>query len=415
MATPVALIDATPPDSEINKTEQSVSNSNPQTTETPAIEPAASAPNAILEPDPPSVPSVKGRLIPPPMPLVSAMSVSPPIHNEPPVAAVAETVAASREVKPFVELPTEPPNDEASEERSAPPEDDLISRWRKERDRSRDELGTVSLAAEMSQSPDVEDFAPELPADLLDDEADSEVLAPPPASSISETSTRRRTIDKPAFLDQIAGLEVGPRVPEEPLAKKWDRWRRSLPDLRIAAAVVVVAFAAWWWFWPRSSREIHDRYVAIWSEWKTRRTDLKDTTGWEQFLKRTEQELNATVPYLEKPAQASDRESQLLLFIGRDCLQEMLKQPRQIGSPIEKQLQTLFAALHDMREPPADGKHLEAVDLELSRMKSKGADPNRPVENKDDLSEPRPLKEEELPPSRPQPKVAPADAKPLKP
>ena len=414
VATPIAVIDATPLKLETNKVEPSVSDSIPQTTETPAIEPAASAPTAIFEADPPRVSSVKGRLIPPPMPFVSAMSASPPIHNEPPVAAVAETDAASREVKPLAELPIEPPNNDASEIRSAPPEVDLISRWREERDRSREELGTASLAAEMTSSSDVEDFAPELPADLLDDDDDSKVSAPIPASSIFDSTTRRRTIDKPAFLKQVAGLDEGPRVPDEPLAKKWDRWRRSLPDLRIAGAVVVVLFVAWW-FWPRSSRGIHDRYVAIWSEWKTRRADLKDTTGWEQFLKRTEKELNASVPYLEKQARASDRESQLLLFIGRDCLQKMLTQPRQVGSPRENQMQTLFAVLHDMHDPPANGKRLEAV-IEPPRMKSKTADPKRTVDSQDDPSHPRPLKDEQLPSSRrPVSTVAPIEVTPLKP
>ena len=412
VVTPIEAVDAQPRESEPCITDQSVADSIPLETESPAIEPVASAPIVISEPDPPSASSAKGRLIPPPMPLVNAIAAAPPISAESPVAAVAETVG-SREVQPLVELPTEPPSDDASEVRSAPPEDDLIFRWREERDRSREELGTVSLAAEMTSSSDVEDFAPELPADLLNDDDDSEVSAPTPASLISGRTTRRRTIDKPAFLDQVAGLENEPRVPEEPLAKKWDRWRRSLPDLRIAAAVLLVVIVAWW-FWPRSSRGIHDRYVAIWSEWKTRRMDLKDTAGWEQFLKRTEKELNASVPYLEKQARASDRESQLLLFIGRDCLQKMLKQPRQIGSPRENQMQTLFAVLHDMHDSPANGKRLEAV-IESPRTKPKVADPKRIVEGADDSGGPRRLKEEQLPPSRPLSTVAPTEAKPLKP
>lgn len=411
VATPVVAIDTPPPESETNKIERLVSNPISQKAEPCAIEPAVSAPTVISEPDPPSAPPlVKGRLIPPQMPFVTAISASPPISPESP-AAVVETVVESRAVKLLVDLPSEPPSDQASEIRSAPPEDDLISRWRDERDRSREELGMVSLAAEMTQSHDVEDFAPELAADLLD--GCPEVPAPSPASSISETRTRRSTIDKPAFLDQVARFENEPRVPEEPLAKKWDRWRRSLPDLRIAAAVFLVVIVAWW-FWPRSSRGIHDRYVAIWSEWKTRRMDLKDTAGWEQFLKRTEKELNASVPYLEKQARASDRESQLLLFIGRDCLQKMLKQPRQIGSPREHQMQTLFAVLHDMHDPPANGKRLEAV-IEPPHRKPKVAKLKRTNEGTDDPGGPRPLKEERLPTITMPPTVAPADAKPLKP
>ncbi len=408
-----AVVATQPSEPEPNSTEQSVSDSIPQQPEPLATESAASTSTVTPEPEPPSsTPLVKGRLIPPPMPFVSAIAAPPPVSAVPLVAVAAESVVESPRAKPLAESPAEPPTDDVSDVQSAPPEDDLISRWREERDRSREELGTVSLSAEMDQSDHVEDLAPELSADLLDDD-DSEESAPPQVSLISESTTRRRTIDRPAFLDQVTGLEDGPRLPEESLTKKWDRWRRSLPDFRIAAAVVVVLFVAWW-FWPRSSRGIHDRYVAIWSEWKTRRADLKDTAGWEQFLKRTEKELNATVPLLEKQARASDRESQLLLFIGRDCLQKMLTQPRQIGSPRENQMQILFSILHDMHEPSADGQRLETV-VEPTRSKPKTLDPKRAVEGEGSPRGSRPLKEEQLPPVTVPPTVGPADAKPMKP
>ena len=248
----------------------------------------------------------------------------------------------------------------------------------------------MSLAAEMTQASDEEDFAPELPAGLLDDD-DLVKPTPAPVSVLSEEKSQRPSIQRPAFLDQVAGLEEGPRVREETAQEKWDRWRRSLPSWQIAAGVVVVLFAAWW-FWPRSSQGIYDRYVAIWEEWKIRRADLKDSAGWERFLKQTEKELNSSVPYLEKHARASNRENQLLLFVGRDCLQKMLAKPRVIGSPREKQLQVLFAILHEMYEPSGSGQHLEAIvggngsspkKSEPKRANADASDPKIPQQPKD--------------------------------
>jgi hypothetical protein len=132
--------------------------------------------------------------------------------------------------------------------RSAPPEDDLITRWRQERDRSREELGMVSLANEMARSSDEEDYAPELPADLLRD-AETEPPKPPTVSVLAE-KTRRRELHRPSFLDQIEGLEEGPRVRAELASSLWDRWRRNRPWV---VAALLVAILGVWWFWPRST------------------------------------------------------------------------------------------------------------------------------------------------------------------
>jgi hypothetical protein len=394
---------------EPSSTEQSVSDSISRQPESPATEQSASAPTVTAESEPSSAaPSVKSRLIPPSMPVISAIATSPPVAAEPSVAA--ESIE-SLKAKPLADLPAEPPSDDVSKTQPPPREDDLISRWREERDRTRDELGAVSLAAEMTQSEEVENFAPELPVDLRDEE--SEMPATKLVSPISESTTRRRTIERPAFLDQVAGLEDGPRVQAESPKQKWDRWRRSLPDLRIAAAVIVVLFAAWW-FWPRSSRGIYDRYVAIWDEWKIRRVDPKDPAGWEQFLNRTEKELNATVSYLEKHAGASDRESQLLLFIGRDCLQKMLRAPKQIGSPLENQMQILFTVLQEMYEPSSDGKRIETV-VKSTRTKPKVRERNQAIEGEADPRRSRPLREEQRPPGTPKPTAAPVEPNPAQP
>lgn len=350
----------------------------------------------------PATPSIKGRLIPPPAPLPSILPSAVALATEPvssvgqPAIADVPSVAANspvRAVSDEIQQPAEPPRAAESPAQSAPPEVDLLARWREERDRTREELGAASLAAEMEQScEEEEDFAPELPSDLLDDED----AVPPvkPASTISEPQTRRREIHRPALLDQVVGLEDGPRVREETFLQKWDRWRRSLPSWPIAVGVVVVLLGAWW-FWPRSSHGIYSRYVAIWDEWKTRRDNLKDQAGWTQFLQRVESELNSTVPYLEEHANASDREMQLLLFVGRDCLQKMLQQPKQIGSPREKQLEKLLAVLHQMYEPTANSPPIEVV-LDAPVTRRKTIVPTKPPADSKDSSGSRPLQEESL-------------------
>lgn len=310
--------------------------------------------------------SSKINLIPPARPVgfePSSMVVAGPVA----VAAsqpelVVEPVSVSREVAPAVVPSIE--NDSTSA--TAPPENDLIVNWKSQRIQTKEELGLVSLAAEMTHAENVEDLAPELPADLLDDEAE-----PTPIAVTNRKPASHPVSHRPAFLDQIKGLEDGPRVRVETSREKWDRWKRSLPSWPIAVAVVLVLFMAWS-YWPRSQRGIYVRYVSIWEEWKTRRTDPKDKEGWEHFLKRTAAELDDTVPWLEKNARASDREQLLLLWIGRDCFRKMLKQPRQIGSPEEKQLQILLTKVRELYEPSG------STTLDGGLAGGKNADPEQP-------------------------------------
>ena len=329
-----------------------------------------SAPENVVELVPtvsPSSPRISSKinLVPPTRPV----SFEPPsVSVEAPVTVataqpenVVEPVTVSRGVAEVLV----PPIEDVSASATAPPEDDLIANWKSQRIQSREELGVVSLAAEMTQAED--DFAPELPPDLLGDEAKPASIAATNTKPTSHPVSRR-----PAFLDQIAGLEDGPRRRVETSQQKWDRWRRSLPAWPIAVAVLLVLFATWS-YWPRSQRGIYERYGTIWAEWKTRRADFKDKEGWDHFLKHTAAELDDTVPWLEKHAQASDREKLLLLWIGRDCFRKMLKTPRQIGSPEEKQLQILLTKLRELYESPG------STTPDGGLAASKNADPEQPT------------------------------------
>ena len=162
----------------------------------------------------------------------------------------------------------------------------------------------------------------------------------------------------------------------ETARQKWDRWRRSLPSWPIPVAILLVLWMCWT-YWPRSQRTIYNRYVAIWAQWQTRRTDFKDSEGWATFLKQTESELDGTVPWLEKHARANDREKLLLLWIGRDCFRKMLKRPREIGTPEEKQLRILLTNLREFYESPNGGGLVTGKNADPERPTAAGAfDPN---------------------------------------
>lgn len=303
------------------------------------------------------------KLIPP---LAPTNPKPVPVPEKPPtpvVSAQAEIVPEPFAAPQTTARPIAPPREKIVSA-TAPPEDDLIASWRAERRQTRQELGLVSLAAEMTQAEDENEFAPELPAELLDDESEP--------SQVAATITKPApcsTVNRPAFLDQIEGLEDGPRQRVETSQEKWHRWRRSLPTWPIASAALLIVFAAWF-YWPRSSRGIYERYVAVWQEWQIRRTDFKDKEGWDRFLKHTEAELDDTLPWLEANASAERRDRLLLLWIGRDCYRKMLKKPRQLGSVEEKQLQLLLTSVREYYEPGA-------ATADGGQDSGKNADPER--------------------------------------
>lgn len=301
-----------------------------------------------------SVPSSTG-LIPPAPPLCRRLeskqapesSALPMIANAavspvPEVPAIEPPVVAAVTLTPVFDEPA-----------IVPPmthESGLIKAWKMNRSRSKEDLGMESLADDLTQAELVEDLAPEMPSDLFGDESKVSSDVAVPASKMS-----RSTLQQPAFLDQVAGLEAGPRQPVETNRQKWDRWRRSLPSKSIAVIFVVafISIVTTWWLWPRSQRAIYERYVALWSEWKQRRGDLRDKAGWERFLRHADAELNDIVPWLEKNTRATDTENKLLLFIGRDCLMKIRMHPRQQGLTQEKQLESLLAQARELYEPSA--------------------------------------------------------------
>lgn len=310
----------------------------------------AASPTGLVPPTPPVSPRLDSeRTIEPLAPTTTANAADLPA---PEASAIESPVIAATKSAAVI--------DEPAIVGPVSAESELINAWKMNRSRSKEDLGMVSLADEMMKTQLAEDLAPELPSDLFEGESDESAESSDAVAPVSKTS--RSSQQRPAFLDQVAGLEAGPRQPVETNRQRWDRWRRSLPSKPIAV-VLMAAFMAivmTWWLWPRSQRAIYDRYVALWSEWKQRRGDLRDNAGWERFLRHADAELNDIVPWLEKNTRATDNEKRLLLFIGRDCLKKIRMHPRQQGLTQEKQLEGLLAQAREIYEPSAKAAPREA-------------------------------------------------------
>jgi hypothetical protein len=145
-----------------------------------------------------------------------------------------------------------------------------------------------------------------------------------------------------------APVTAAPRWhPPSPAARlKTPRGKSAWITVSIAVAVLLMIVAAWW-FWPRQRADIYASYVAIYKELQERRAETSDQTGWTEFVSRSQTQLDATVPWLEKRATPGDREKSLLLYAGRD-LQELLELPQGTVSPHQKRLNAFFEQLREM-------------------------------------------------------------------
>lgn len=215
----------------------------------------------------------------------------------------------------------------------------------------------------------------------LDFEVDVPLLAPatvakPPAVTERRAAEEFKTHPTPVVAPQLQLTKVAAPVPPpepvpaaeltpptdrttgwEPLvpirrfptahafSPKRSLWKRLLP-VAVATAVVLVTV---WSIWPRQRPDIYSRYVAIYKELQERRDKAQDQTGWNEFTKRANTQLEEVLPWLEDNAKSGDREKSLLLYAGRD-LQELLDQPRdsQAIASHQKRLNVFFEQLHEM-------------------------------------------------------------------
>ncbi len=125
---------------------------------------------------------------------------------------------------------------------------------------------------------------------------------------------------------------------EETLA----RWRRSVPDWRFALPLLLLPWLIWS-IWPVSNGSIAKNYRSMYSELRRLRDLPLDKSSMEEFVSRSHGELDELLPKLKRRATSQDSDTQLLYWIGRDCLKPMLKSPRMRNTKHEDMLKKLLA------------------------------------------------------------------------
>ncbi len=129
-----------------------------------------------------------------------------------------------------------------------------------------------------------------------------------------------------------------------------DRWKRSLPDGKAALVLLIVPLAVWW-LWPESSGNVGRTYRAMYDELRELRERPNDKTGMEEFVQRSQAKLDQLIPVLERRASPNRPESQWLLWMGKDCLRPMLKNPRLNSSKPELNFKKLLAEWERLNGP----------------------------------------------------------------
>ncbi|MBC7816023.1 MAG: hypothetical protein IAG10_03895, partial [Planctomycetaceae bacterium] len=129
-----------------------------------------------------------------------------------------------------------------------------------------------------------------------------------------------------------------------------DRWKRSLPDGKAALVLLIVPLAVWW-LWPESSGNVGRTFRAMYDELRELRERPNDKTGMEEFVQRSQAKLDQLIPVLERRASPNRPESQWLLWMGKDCLRPMLKNPRLQSSKPELNFKKLLAEWERIYDP----------------------------------------------------------------
>lgn len=158
----------------------------------------------------------------------------------------------------------------------------------------------------------------------MESETEASSTVPPQAATPKVITSRRRT--------------MAPGTWDETLS----RWRRSLPNPMTVLVLLFVPLGAWW-FWPSSDTAIAETFSSMYAELRSLRDRPGDKSGMDEFVIRSQAQLDELLPELKRRATPNDPDSQLLLWIGRDCLQPMLKSPRTRNTKHEAMLKKLLA------------------------------------------------------------------------
>ncbi len=227
---------------------------------------------------------------------------------------------------------------------------------------------------------------------LLKIVADREAAAREAASAQAEAANNAASQETATAEDESESANKPPiEMPQKqfsPPLESWkltlDRWKRSLPDGKVALVLLIVPLAVWW-LWPESSRSVGRTYRAMYDELRELRERPNDKTGMEEFVQRSQAKLDQLIPVLEKRASPNRPESQWLLWMGRDCLRPMLKDPRKRSTKPEitfKQLLTEWERIHEPKAAPPSSE--DESDPPAKREPSIGIAPDRSPSTVDD-------------------------------
>lgn len=243
---------------------------------------------------------------------------------------------------------------------------DLLNRWKQERDDRLLRLKGIVAEREAAAARATEA-----------ERAAKEQAEPPSAADVESTATDADSPPQEADSDAAAApLESkSPTAPAKRVvrAEDWDqtltRWKRSLPDWRIVGVLLVLPIMAWW-LWPVSYGNVAETYHSMYAELRAIRDRPQDKTGMSEFVERSQAKLDLVLPTLKARANSQDQDTQLLLWIGRDCLVPMLKSPRTRDTKHEAMLKKLLAqwdSTHGIvrTEPPPSGISAKSEELVL--------------------------------------------------
>ncbi|MFM9963955.1 MAG: hypothetical protein ACKV2Q_22360 [Planctomycetaceae bacterium] len=177
----------------------------------------------------------------------------------------------------------------------------------------------------------------------------------PPLEVESEGNTSQSVVPVSQSVSQSE-----PPLPPRSVAKRpenWEetlaRWRRSVPDWRFVLPLLLLPWLAWH-FWPVSNGSIVETYRSMYSDLRRLRDLPLNKTGMEEFVDRSQTQLDELLPNLKRRATPQNPDSQLLLWMARDCLKPMLKNPRQRNTKHEAMFKKLLAQWDSAH-------HIEAV------------------------------------------------------
>ncbi len=309
-------------------------------------------------------------------------------------AATTEESTSRTDQSIEAEITTSDPHDVESDGRF-----DELNAWKRERTERLDRLLKIVAEREAAAAREAATAKPE----------------------VAETGSHPNNDNQAPHRDESTEGDRSPLATAEPQARprvvarrpeKWEetlaRWRRSVPDWRFALPLLLLPWLVWN-FWPVSNGSIAKDYRFMYSELRRLRDLPLNKSSMDEFVSRSQVELDELLPKLKPRATSKDPDSQLLYWIGHDCLKPMLKSPRLRNTKQEDMLKKLLAQwdrAHHI-EPEAEksdaiteqplpvsssatplgfGKSnepAEPVDVELPPPSQKTKPKPQPVENED--------------------------------